>query len=237
MSYEDYAAVLNQYVNEAGEVDYAGLQKNRATLDRFNASLGALSRASYEAWPEADKIAFWVNAYNSLTLEAIIDNYPTKSIRDIPGVWKSLKFKVLGQELTLDAIEHDILRKEFNEPRIHMALVCASVGCPVLRREPYRGTDLAAQLDDNTQMFLKLDRNFKLDGQNGKVHISSIFKWFGQDFEKTYGTQTKFTKFNKKEGSVLNFISSYLDNADLAELEQAKKVRYLDYDWSLNRQP
>ena len=233
---EDYAAVLNTYVNEQGQVNYAKLKENRAGLDRYNQSLGNVAPETFQSWSEAEKIAFLVNAYNSLTLQAILDHYPVDSIRKIPGVWKSLKFQVLGQPTTLDEIEHQILRKEFNEPRIHMALVCASVGCPNLLREPYRGATLDQQLDANTQQFFSLDRNFKLDAKAQKVYLSSIFDWFGQDFEKTYGTEDKFKTFSAKERSILNFASQYVNAEQLTQLQQVKKLSYLDYDWSLNRQ-
>ena len=235
-SYEDYQTVLQTYVDAQGQVNYEQLLANRDLLDQFNQSLGQVSPATYATWSEPEQIAFWVNAYNSLTLQAIIDHYPVESIRKTPGVWKSLKFDVLGEPITLDAIEHQILRKEFNEPRIHMGLVCASVGCPPLLREPYEGDTLGQQLDNNTQIFLAHDRNFQIDADDNRVHVSSIFQWFGQDFEPTYDTDAKFTNFGAKERSVLNFISGYLEPDQLAALEQAKKVSYLDYDWSLNRQ-
>lgn len=236
LDYQDYATVLSTYVNELGQVNYGQLKENRADLDRFNQSLGEVTPATYAGWTEPEQIAFWINAYNSLTLQAIIDNYPVESIRKIPGVWKSLQFPVLGEPITLDAIEHQILRKEFNEPRIHMALVCASVGCPNLLQEPYRGDTLDTQLNDNTRVFLSLDRNFSLDPDQEQVNLSSIFKWFGEDFEATYGTDNKFTEFNDKERSLLNFVGGYLDGERLAQLQKAKKISYLDYDWSLNRQ-
>ena len=235
-SYQDYAEVLSTYVNENGEVNYAQLKENRAALDRFNQSLGRVTRATYESWTESEQIAFWVNAYNSFTLQAIIDKYPVKSIKNIPGVWKFLKFEILGESMTLDGIEHKVLRKEFNEPRIHMALVCAAVSCPYLRQEPYEGDKLEAQLEENTIQFLSLDSNFSLDAEAETVKLSAIFKWFKEDWEATYGTEEKFTKFNSKEGSVLNFITNYVEGEDLTKLEGAQKISYIDYDWSLNKQ-
>ena len=113
LSYDKYAIVLSQYVNERGLVNYAELKQNRQNLDEFNAAIGSVSPAAYQSWTDNAKIAFLINAYNSLTLESIIDNYPTKSIRNIPGVWKIRKFNVAGQQMTLDQIEHQILRKEF----------------------------------------------------------------------------------------------------------------------------
>ena len=235
-SYQDYAEVLSTYVNENGEVNYAQLKENRAALDRFNQSLGRVTRATYESWTESEQIAFWVNAYNSFTLQAIIDKYPVKSIKNIPGVWKFLKFEILGESMTLDGIEHKVLRKEFNEPRIHMALVCAAVSCPYLRQEPYEGDKLEAQLEENTIQFLSLDSNFKINPEDNKVELSAIFKWFKEDWVATYGTEEKFTKFNSKEGSVLNFITNYVEGEELTKLEGAQKISYFDYDWSLNKQ-
>ena len=236
-TYDDYASVLATYVNSEGEVDYATLKENRDALDRFNADLGALDRATYESWTESQQIAFWINAYNSLTLQAIIDNYPVESIRDISGVWTRLNFTVLGEAMTLDHIEHGILRKDFNEPRIHMGLVCASIGCPLLRAEPFVGDRLATQLDEQTVEFLSYARNFRLDRDSGEVLISSIFKWFGEDWKTTYGTEEKFEGFNDEKRAVLNFIAEYVDEGDRSYMTEGEyKLKYLDYDWGLNNQ-
>lgn len=232
---EDYAEVLKEYVDSSGRVDYEKLKNNRQKLDKFNAAIGFVSPNTYESWTDKEKIAFLINAYNSLTLEAIVDNYPTKSIRDIPGVWDRRKFRVVGQEMTLNDIEHQILRKEFNEPRIHMALVCASIGCPKLRTEPYTGEKLNAQLDEQTRVFLSIPDNFRIDRDSKRVYVSSILKWFGEDFEKSYGKKENFENLNGKETAFLNFISRYLSPAEGEYLTQGGyKVSYLDYDWSLN---
>ncbi|MBO9998589.1 MAG: DUF547 domain-containing protein [Cyanobacteria bacterium SID2] len=234
-TYEDYETVLSAYVTEDGLVDYASLKANREILDRFHADLAALPKEVYEGWTESEKIAFWVNIYNSLTLQAIIDNYPVDSIRDIPGVWKRLQFTVMGEGMTLDTIEHGILRREFNEPRIHMALVCASIGCPLLRTEPFTGDRLDEQLDEQTRVFLGFDRNFQIDLDRNEVLLSSIFQWFGEDFEATYGTSDKFEGHNDKARAVLNFVSQYVNDDDLSYLKQVEyRLKYLDYDWGLN---
>ncbi|MGC9523968.1 MAG: DUF547 domain-containing protein [Limnospira sp.] len=235
-SYDDYGMVLQTYVDDRGQVDYKALTANPQALERFNAALAYLSRDTYESWTEAEQIAFWINAYNSLTLQAIIANYPTQSIRDIPGVWKWLKFEVMGEEITLDEIEHQVLRKEFDEPRIHMGLVCASIGCPILRREPYVGGELNRQLDEQTRKFLALEQNFKIDRDQNKVHLSSIFKWFGDDFKNRYGGMEKFAG-TEKEKAVLHFTSQYLDERNREYLVGGGyDIQYLDYDWSLNEQ-
>lgn len=235
-SYKPYSDVLQTYVDARGLVNYKNLRANRQQLDEFNASLATISPSTYESWTTEEQIAFWINAYNSFTLQAIIEHYPTQSIRDISGVWNRLKFRVMGKEMTLDEIEHETLRKLFNEPRIHMALVCASIGCPLLRKEPYVGEKLDEQLDDQTGKFLALDRNFKLNRDRNEVYVSSIFKWFGEDFESNYSVEDQFGG-NKKERSVLNFISNYMQEEEREYLIRGDyKVKYLDYDWSLNAQ-
>ena len=237
LNYDDYAAVLETYVNEQGMVDYEQLQANREQLDRFNATLGQVSPSTYAAWSESEQIAFLTNAYNSFTLESIIDQDPLKkSIRDIPGVWRGRKFSIAGASKTLDNIEHQTLRVDFNEPRIHMALVCAAISCPILRRDPYTGENLDAQLEEQTRQFLASPHGLRIDRQENRVYISSIFKWFGEDWKPTYGIDDRFTG-NANERAVLNFISQYLNEEDREYLAQGNyRLRYLNYDWSLNRQ-
>ena len=235
--YQDYAEVLQTYVDKAGLVDYAGLQANRGQLDRFNQSLGAVTPETYAAWNEAEQIAFLSNAYNAFTLQSIIDQDPIKdSIRDIRGVWNKRKFNVAGEEKTLDNIEHDTLRKDFNEPRIHVALVCAAMSCPPLRNEPYLAEKLDVQLDDQTAKFAQSGHGFGLDRQDNRVYLSSIFKWYGKDFIETYGVDNEFNG-NEQQRAVLNYFSTQLNPQYLQFLKQNEyKVKYLDYDWSLNKQ-
>ena len=181
--YQDFAEVLETHVDEQGLVDYVGLQANREQLDSFNQALGAVSPETYASWSEAEQIAFLTNAYNAFTLQSIIDQQPIKeSIRDIRGVWNKRKFSLAGEEKTLDNIEHDTLRKDFNEPRIHVALVCAAISCPPLRNEPYLPEKLDAQLDDQTAKFANSIHGFNLDRRDDRVYLSSIFKWYGKDF-------------------------------------------------------
>ena len=205
----DYAEVLSRYVDGSGMVDYAALSKNRKPLDDY---IQSLEHPSTAGWGEQDWIAFWINAYNARTLQVVIDHYPVEGIKKIPGAWKKLKAPILGKERTLDEIEHGILRKEYSEPRIHMALVCAARSCPKLRNEPYAGQRLNEQLADQSRDFLSHPDRFKVDGK--VVRISPIFKWFKKDF-----------------GSVPGFLSQY-SGQDVAGL----KIKYQHYDWSLNKQ-
>ena len=239
VNYDSYATLLDKYVNDDGLVDYQQLQANRQLLNKFNQSLAAVSPNTFLNWSEAEQIAFLMNAYNSYTLEAIINQEPLKnSIRDIPQVWKQENYQLVGQKKSLDDIEHGTLRKEYNEPRLHAALVCAAISCPILRNEPYRAESLDAQLDDQVNDWLSdPNRGLQIDRKNNTVSISSIFKWYGEDWIPDYATNSGFAG-NEKEKAVLNFISNYVSSEDAEYLKAGNyQVRYLDYDWSLNSQP
>ncbi len=246
-SNEDYAFILETYVNEEGRVDYKKLKADRSRLDTYIASMGDLDPKVYDAWCEKTRIAFWVNAYNARTLQLILDHYPIKSswtksflypknsIRQIDAAWTGFPFKVMGRERTLDTIEHQILRREFKEPRIHVALVCAANGCPFLRTEPYEPERLDGQLDEQARTFLKRRHNFRIDTGRERIGLSSIFKWFGADFVKPDATGDTFQEYNAQDRAVLLFISTYVDDDTKRQLETLGfSIDYLDYDWELN---
>ena len=205
----DYARVLMRYVDDEGMVDYAALSSDRKPLDEY---IQSLETPATEGWGDRDWIAFWINAYNARTLQVIIDHYPVEGIKKIPGQWTRLKAPIFGKARTLDEIEHQILRKNFREPRIHMALVCAAKSCPKLRNEPYEAERLNEQLDDQSRDFLSQSDRFRVEGNY--MRISPIFKWFKKDFD-----------------SVPDFISRY-SGQDVSGL----KIKYQRYDWSLNEQ-
>lgn len=247
-SYEIYDAVLQAYVDDQGLVDYQSLHANRSDLDAFNASMARLSPKEFEAWPEQERLAFWINAYNAITLERIIDHYPIKkggviagfryphnSIRQIPGVWKKLTNTVMGEEITLDSIEHDMLRAKFKEPRIHVALVCAALSCPPLRNEAFVAGRLDEQLDDQSRRFLSNDTRFRIDRAKKRVYLSAILDWFGKDFAGIYNTGGKIAAHSKTEGAALEYASRYVSDEDVQFiLSENYSVTFLDYDWTLN---
>ncbi|WP_416669780.1 DUF547 domain-containing protein [Egbenema bharatensis] len=236
MRYETYAEVLERYVDQNGFVDYQGLQANSEKLRAFNQALGEVSPAQFAAWGEADQIAFLINAYNSFTLQSIIDQDPIKpSIRDIPGVWRIRRFRIAGQSKTLDGIEHDTLRKDYQEPRIHAALNCTAISCPPLRFEPYTGEKLDTQLEEQTRQWINSPHGLQIDRNTNTVSISAIFDWFGEDWIPAY--QTAEFAGNEKQRSALNFVSNYVNSGDRDYLRQGSyDVKYLDYDWALNSQ-
>ncbi len=242
-SYDDYRAVLMGFVDAKGLVDYAGLKEQRADLDDFVTYLERLDPKTYDAWSVKEKIALWINAYNALTLRAIIDHYPIapatlngaypkNSIRQIPGVWDLNKINVMGMSITLGYIETKILRRDFHEPRIHVALVCAAISCPILRNEPYEGAKLDAQLDDQARKFLSNPRSFYLDLATGIARASEIFRWYAEDF-----VPGSFPATVKREDiAVRKFAAPYLSQSQSALLNEAN-ITYIPYDWTLNEQP
>lgn len=248
-SYAPYANALQAFVTPDGLVRYKALKEKRAGLDAFIKNIEQLHPSVYDGWSENEKIAFWLNAYNAHVLRIIIEHYPIRasffksvvfprnSIQQIPGVFSNLKFTVMGKSMTLDDIEHNTLRKKFNEPRIHMALVCAALSCPPLRTEPFIAEKLDAQLNDQTKKFLANAKKFNVARANRVVYVSSIFKWFGEDFIKTFKPKSGYGKHGAKENSVLHFVSRFVNKNDREFLEKGSfDVQYLKYDWTLNEE-
>ena len=223
-----WTGLLRRYVSN-DLVDYAALKRGRPEPRRLSA-LARVGRAlRLEAWPRADQLAFWINAYNAYTVKLVLDHYPLRSIRSIgflPGSAFKRKFvpldRVAGGKLSLDDIEHRILRERFQDPRIHFAIVCASRSCPVLRDEAYRGRDLDAQLDEAARSFLRDAARNRYDPASRTLSLSSIFKWFRGDFEAAAGTLPAF-------------VARYADEPIAEALRRGSvHIEFLDYDWSLN---
>ena len=186
--------LLKEYVVDA-KVNYRGFINNRDEFIKYLETLNNIDPGEFENWTENQKLAYWINAYNAFTIKAIIDHYPIKrsftligifyapknSILQIPGVWKKLKFNVLGKEVTLDQIEHGILRKEFNEPRIHAAINCASISCPDLRDEAYAADRLDSQLSDASSVFVNTLRLLDTSTLRLFKYSTIPFRWMVKD--------------------------------------------------------
>ncbi|MEE8104272.1 MAG: DUF547 domain-containing protein [Planctomycetota bacterium] len=212
--------LLRKRVSETGAVDYRGLRKDVAELDRYIADLG---RASFAKLPTNARLAFWINAYNAFTLKLIVDHPGIKSIKDIPSNkrWKGRKWRLPTGNFTLDEIEHRLIRKNFREPRIHFALNCASISCPILRREAYTAAKLDRQLDDQTRRAHTDKRWFTFDAKNNRVRLSKLFDWFADDFEHA--------------GGVVVFAARYSPELAKAVARRSNpRVSFIDWDWSLN---
>jgi len=209
-------------------VDYPGLKRSPSRLEAYLSSLAAVTERDFKQWNQDQQIAYLVNLYNAQTLKLIIDNYPLASIKKIgwlPGAaWRKKFFPLFKENISLDHIEHEILRKKYNVPEIHFALVCAAKGCPPLLDQAYRADRLGKQLASQGKKFLANPTKNRIDVANRKVRLSPIFKWFAEDFEK-------------KSGSVIGFIQDYLPTAESKKLSPGFRIEYTEYDWSLNDQP
>ena len=231
-----FEGVLRESVKN-GFVNYAGLKKNPKSLNRYLADLSQVKEQAFGAWDENQQLAYLINLYNAATLKLITDNYPVESIKDIGGFfkgpWGQPVVPLFGKSITLNTLEHRIIRIDYNEPRIHLALVCAAKGCPPLRSEAYTGEKLDTQLDSQTRVFLGNPIKFRIDRLSKTVYISPLFKWYGKDFK--FAPKSGFDGLNKKERAVLNFCGRYLSDADQKYLAEGRySIKYLDYDWSLN---
>ncbi len=215
-----FADLLTKY-NHSGVVDYAGFKKEESRLDAY---LEALADVKPDSLARDDRFAFYANAYNAWTIKLILSGYPgVESIKDLGSFfkspWKKKFVKIDGQVITLDTIEHDILRPEFKDPRVHVAVNCASKGCPSLWGEPFSGDQLDAQLNAAAAAFINDPGFNRLE--NDTLYISRIFKWFSEDFGD----------------DAIDFLDQYaaghLKQA-ITSRRSSLKIRYLDYDWSLN---
>lgn len=240
-AYRGYGAVLGAHLADA-RVDYARLQANRAGLDQVVASFGAVLGRDELSWTRAERMAFWINAYNAFTLRSIVDHYPIRgswpsfypknSIRQIDGVFTGRKWSAAGRSLTLDDIEHMVLRAEFEDPRIHFAINCASLGCPPLASEPYVAARLDAQLDAAATRYLASDRGLVLDG--GTLRLSKIFRWFGRDFVARFASAGPAGR-SDTDRALLAVVATYgPPAAQAAARRPGARLASLDYDWSLN---
>jgi hypothetical protein len=239
-NYGAWEALLKKHVkwlpdNKQSRVNYKGFAADRAEFKKVLDSFSDVTREQFGAWSKNEQMVFLINAYNAFTIEHILSKYPNiKSIKDLGSIvqsaWKKKFFTLLGEEQHLDWIEHEQLRPKYQDPRIHVALVCAALSCPALRPEAYTVAKLDAQLEDGMVRFLSdRTRNKYADG---KLQVSSIFKWFKEDFEKGH----------KGFGKVEDVFAKYADKLTDSAEDQAKiraktvSISHLDYDWSLNDQ-
>lgn len=244
-TYAGYSRVLAMFVRD-GMVDYARLQKDRDGVDQFVLDLSKVSESEYDGWTRNQQLAYWINAYNGWFLKIVVDHYPIKrsgliglgfppnSVQQINGIWDNIKVVFAGRMVSLNYIEHRVLRPIFQEPRIHFAIVCASVGCPVLRSEPFVPDKLEEQLDLATRNFILSPAKVRLEKDRRRISISKIFDWFHDDFA-AFADEDWRQNYSESRAGSLSFISRYFSDSDAAFLKQNKvAVDFLDYDWSLN---
>ncbi len=230
-AHSEWDALLKKHVvvregGKASQLRYAGMAKDRAALKRYLDGLAKVTEAQFSGWSGPQQMAFLINAYNAFMVEKVLTRYP-----DIRSVWdfgklfgnpfKNEFFALLGRKASLDWIEHETLRKRYREPRIHYAVNCASVGCPMLREEAYVATRLERQLEEQAARFLSDRSRNRLSA--GRLEVSRIFDWFKEDFEP------RGAYFAKQAERLAD------DVQGRALIAQGRApLHFLDYDWSLN---
>ncbi len=216
--------LLKARVDADGQVDYGRLRGDSRELDAYLASLATVALSGLA--PE-EQLALQINAYNAFTLRLILDHHPVASIKDIPSGerWRARRFRLAGETLSLDDLEHQRIRRQFDEPRIHFALVCAARGCPPLRREAYEGSRLAEQLADQSRRMHQDERFVRFEAATGVLHLTHLYDWYGDDFRKQAPSVAEYV------GRELPAVRAALDAGVQV------RVRWLPYDWSLNAQP
>jgi len=233
-SYSDWDQFLERHVKN-GLVDYSVIERSPAEFEKIVRELEGVTIKEYEGWSSPQRMAFWINAYNVGAIKHIVDNYPlkksfglsalrypTNSIQQITDVWNKPVLNLLGKKVSLNHIENEVLRKDFGDPRIHFAIVCASIGCPVLMEEAYNAEKLDIQLNDQIKEFVNTPSKFRYDADKNTLYLSPIFKWFGEDFEK--------------KGGVISFLKDYAPQDIASKLSNTTRIEWQDYDWSLNEQ-
>ena len=203
--------LLKNHVTKSGKTNYIGFIKNKIVFKSYLTSLS--ENMPTEKWTKEDKLAYWMNAYNAFTIKLIIDNYPTKSIKDIKDAWDARFFKLGSKWYNLNDIEHKILRK-MDDPRIHFGINCASYSCPPLLNRAFTALNINTELDFLAHQFIN-DKNRNTISED-TFEISKIFQWFGKDF--------------KTEGTLIEYLNKYSD----VKVRKTAKRSFKTYDWSLN---
>lgn len=223
-NHDAFDRAVHRFVNPDGLVDYAALRHEPADLDAY---IDALAGANLDALPRDERLALLINAYNAFTLKLITERSPISSIKDIPEAerWKAVRWRLGGRSVSLDMIEHEMIRPVFKEPRVHFALVCAGFDCPPLRAEAYTGRWLDAQLDDQARRFHAGAKWLRFDAQTGVLSLSSIYKWYGRDFGPNDADVVRHAA--RYSGP----LKTYLRAGHPAD---SVKIEWLTYDWRLN---
>lgn len=240
-NHSSWDSLLNNHVTmtnggKSSVVNYAGMQADKSKLDSYMAATSKVSQSEFNGWSKDEQLAFLINVYNAGTVELVLTKYPNiESIKDIGGLfgspWKQNFITLLGKTRSLDDIEHNLIRgsKRYNEPRIHFAVNCASIGCPALLDDAFTASKLDSQLEQVTSKFLADSSRNRLKGST--LEVSPIFKWYKEDFATNWRGTKDLAGFLGRYSSSLE-----LNSAQSADLKAGKiKISYTSYDWSLNK--
>lgn len=224
-------------------VDYAAMKEDSSELQAYLNNLSRVTQSEFNGWEKSKQLAFLINAYNAWTVNLILTSYPDlASIKDLGSFfsspWSKEFISLLGKTYSLDNVEHDLIRGAvdsqgkpvYNDPRIHFAVNCASIGCPALRAEAYISAKLEHQLEEQAVRFLSdTSRNY---AKGNTLNLSSIFKWYGGDFEQGYKDAHSLEEFMLTYANALNLTA----DQQSALSNDKMKISFLDYDWDLNAQ-
>ncbi len=254
-AYHGYARLLRIYADQDGMVGYEALGYDREMLRSAVADIGSISQRTFAQLSREGQIALLINAYNLFAIDIVVSNwpigrnwltgwfYPGNSIRQLAGAFDQMQHQLLGALYTLDDIERGMLLERYGDPRIHMALVCASRGCPPLRGSPYTADSLDAQLDHQARRFLALPHNFLIDRNSAEVQLSELFDWYAEDWLAAGYTNIDSLppahrggdQLGEEQRAVIEFVTGYVDSGQKTYLEAGGyELEYTDYDWSLN---
>ena len=241
-SHAAWTALLKKHVvvqrgGQASQVRYGAFAADRVALKAYLDTLSAVPEASFAAWSKPQRMAFLVNAYNAFTVELILTKYPKlESIKDLGSVfqspWKPKWVPLLGGKVSLDDIEHEMLRKRgaYDDPRVHFAVNCASIGCPALREEAFVPERLDAQLDEQALRFMSDKSRNRYNAQRGRLEVSKIFDWFGEDFRLGHRGIASLPAFMARYAEQLADTPADREKVRGAQVD----IAFLDYDWKLN---
>jgi hypothetical protein len=248
-SHAAWSALLAKHVvlidgGKASQVRYAGFAQDRAALERYLDTLSRVAPGEFATWTKPQQMAFLINAYNAFTIEKVLTRYPDiKSIRDFGRVFgnpfKDRFFLLLGAPSSLDRVEHELLRAKgvYDEPRVHFAVNCASIGCPMLREEAYVAVRLDAQLEAQTVRFLSDRSRNRYDPARNALEVSKIFDWFEEDWQSGYrGIGRDAVPITSREQFLAKYADALAATAEGREAVRGRKVplAFLEYDWALN---
>jgi hypothetical protein len=243
-----YEQVLRANVRN-GLVHYIAVSANMDHLSGYIQSIVSLEAREYERWSREEKMAFWINTYNAITIFGVIKNYPIEpgrfldrwrfphnSIRQIHDFWDTSFVNIMGHEIALNQLENDSLRAKFGDPRIHFSIARASIGGPLLSSDIYRGVSLDNQLENDAWRFVNNSEKVRVDKEKNRIYVSAIFDWYKEDFPAKDGSEW-LESYKKNQRGFMEFIVRYIDHATRDYIiTNRPQVKFLDYDWTLNEE-
>lgn len=233
VDYEPFSELLAEHVDGQGRVAYETWMNDQEDAATFKKFLGKIAEADPEGYSEAEKLAFWLNAYNATAIKSVMDHWPMEGPMEVKGFFKVETHEVAGEEITLDHLEHQIIRKRFDEPRIHFVLVCAAKSCPRLRQKALTGSNVESVMEAAAREFIPRATTLEKKGGEGKdrkVVTSKLFEWFAEDFEEAEGSVRTYLKkyVTKEKEDGKEAVAEALGDEDV-------EITFREYDWALNK--